>query len=247
MRCRTSAGAPLCPASRFGGSARPDWLQAMPPGDFLPAPPRLPSQLERADIGGLAHDAAYTDVSLSGVVWSDQHADRVQLETVRLVDVDLSDSRVEQLSVTDAELTRCNLANVQGLGTKATRVAIDTSRLTGVALPEASLRDLTVQGCRVDLATFGFADLVRVTFEDCLMAETSFLDARLQCVRFRSCDLTRADFRGASMHGCEFRRSDLTDLEGVAHLRGSAIDWSGIVANADVWAATLGIKVLDSD
>ncbi len=79
------------------------------------------------------------------------------------------------------------------------------------------------------------------------MTETSFLDARLEHVRFHDCDLSRADFRGATLRGCELRRSDLTDLEGVTHLRGAAIDWPGIVTKADVWAAALGINVLDSD
>jgi len=62
-------------------------------------------------------------------------------------------------------------------------VRVQESRLTGVAFAEGSLRDLLVRGCRVDLASFGFAELVRVTFEDCLMAETSFLGARLEGVK----------------------------------------------------------------
>ena len=142
---------------------------------------------------------------------------------------------------------KCNLANLRGLGAQATRVTIEGSRLTGISLMEASLRDITVRDCRVDLASFGVAELVRVTFEDCVMTETSFLDARLESIRFHGCDLTRADFRGATLRDCELRRTELTDLEGIANLRGAAIDWPGIVANADVWAAALGVRVLDTD
>ena len=80
------------------------------------------------------------------------------------------------------------------------------------------------------------------------MTQTDFLDARLDGVRFHRCDLTGADFRGARLNRCEFRRSNLTGLEGVESLRGAA-RWSGpdIVEMAGIWAAALGIKVLDAD
>ena len=79
------------------------------------------------------------------------------------------------------------------------------------------------------------------------MAEASFLGARLEAVRFQGCDLSRADFREASLQRSEFSGSELTELQGAAQLRGAAVDRAGIVANADLWAATLGITVLDAD
>ena len=212
-----------------------------------PRPPRLPSELEQAQGGALGHDATFSDVGLSDVAWADQLAGGVRLEAVRLVNGDLSGAQLEKLRLDDCELTRCELANLQGRGTQATRVMVQESRLTGIALPEGSLRDLLVRGCRVDLASFGFAELVRVTFEDCLITETSFLGARLEGVRFQRCDLTRADLREASLQRCEFSRCELTGLQGVAQLRGAAVDKAGIVANADLWAAALGITVLDPD
>lgn len=36
--------------------------------------------------------------------------------------------------------------------------------MTGEAFPEATLSDVTVAGSRIDLASFGFARLERVTF-----------------------------------------------------------------------------------
>ena len=199
------------------------------------------------EAAGLTHDDTFSEARPSAADWSDQHANGLQLETVRLVNVDLSASRVEKLKVTDGELTKCSLANLQGRAAEVTRVTIDGTRATGMAAPESSWRDVTFRGCRLDMASFGFAHLTRVTFEDCLMAEASFLDARLECVRFHRCELTRGDFRGASLERCEFRGGDLTDLEGVTHLRGAAIDWAGIIANANLWAAALGIEILDAE
>lgn len=207
----------------------------------------MSSKLERADITALAHDAAYVDIDLADAALPDQHARGVGFETVKLTKVDLSGSRLDHLRVADGELSACNLANVQGRGADLMRVIIETSRLTGIALPETVLRDVTMRECRIDLASFGFSRLARVTFENCLLAQTDFLEAHLESVRFHSCDLTRADFRGARLQHCEFRRSDLSGLQGVDSLRGAAMEWPDIVEMAAVWAAALGIEVLDGD
>ena len=84
-----------------------------------------------------------------------------------------------------------------------------------------------------------------MTFEDCLLAQTDFLEAQLESVRFHRCDLSRGDFRGARLHRCEFRRTTLTGLQGVENLRGAAMEWVDILDMAAVWAATLGIDILD--
>jgi len=76
------------------------------PGDArAPRPPRLPSELGVKEAAGLTHDDTFSEATLSAADWSDQHANGLQLETVRLVNVDLSASRVEKLKVTDGELT----------------------------------------------------------------------------------------------------------------------------------------------
>jgi uncharacterized protein YjbI with pentapeptide repeats len=210
-----------------------------------PAPPRVPGQLERAEIEALAHDDVFTEAELVELDLSEQRASGVELREVRLTNVTVTGAELDMLKVADGEFASCDLSNLHGQAVKVSRVSIERSRLTGVALQGAALHDLGVRGCRVDLASFGFSKLARVTFEDCLMAETSFLEAELESVRFHGCDLARADFRGARLRRCEFRRCDLTELEGVQRLRGAAIDWPGIVAMADVWAAALGITVLD--
>lgn len=137
------------------------------------------------------------------------------------------------------------LANVNSPQAEISSVRIVRSRLTGLRVAEGELRDVTIQDCRVDLASFGFSRLDRVTFQDCLLAQTDFLDARLESVSFCRCDLSHADFRGARLERCEFRRCDLAGLHGVQSLRGAAMEWPDIVNMAGLWAAALGIRVLD--
>jgi uncharacterized protein YjbI with pentapeptide repeats len=218
----------------------------MPPVAPSPSSPELPVQLEHSEIAALDHDAKVADVELARSSLADQHANGVAFQTVKLAHVDLSGSRLEHLRITDGQLDECNLANVHGRSASIKRVAIDGSRLTGIDLAEGALMDVTLRGCRIDLASFAFVRLERVTFEDCLLAQTDFLEARLKAVRFHSCDLTRADFRGARLQRCEFRRSDLTELQGVESLRGAAMEWPDILGIAGALAATLGIEVLDA-
>jgi hypothetical protein len=64
-------------------------------------------------------------------------------------------------------------------------------------------------------------------------------------VRFHDCDLTGADFRGARLQACELRRSNLSGIEHASGLRGASLEWPYVVELAGVWAAELGIGVLD--
>ena len=101
------------------------------------------------------------------------------------------------------------------------------------------------RGCKLDMASFGFARLARVVFDDCVLAGAEFLEAQLGSVVFDGCDLTGADLRGSTMRSCELRRCVLADLVGVERLRGAALEWPAIVEHAGVWAAALGIGVLE--
>lgn len=83
--------------------------------------------------------------------------------------------------------------------------------------------------------------------EGSLLAQSDFLETRLEHVRFHDCDLSGADFRGARLQACELRRCDLSGVEHVSGLRGASLEWPYIVELAGVWAAELGIGVLDQD
>ncbi len=212
-----------------------------------PLPPDLPRELEMAELAPLAHDARCLEFALADVELADQQARGLTLAAARLTRLDLSGCGLDELTATDVEIHGGNLANLHSRGARVTRMTVAGSRLTGLRLSEAELRDLTIRDCRADLASFGGSRLERVTFEGCLLSQADFLDAQLESVRFHRCDLTGADFRGARLRRCEFRRCELTDLQGVASLRGAAMEWPDIVELAGVWAAALGIGVLDPD
>ena len=110
---------------------------------------------------------------------------------------------------------------------------------------EGTLQGVVFRGCKLDLASFGFARLARVVFDDCVLTAAEFLEAELASVVFDGCDLSGADLRGATMRSCELRRCGLVGVVGVERLRAAALEWPAIVEHAGAWAAALGIAVLE--
>ena len=72
-------------------------------------------------------------------------------------------------------------------------------------------------------------------------------EALLRLVRFDRCDLTEADLTLVRVDRCELRGCTLDGLAGLERLRGAAMPWPDIVGHAGLFAAALGIRVLDAD
>lgn len=212
-----------------------------------PDPPELPNELAALESAAIEAEGSLLEVELSGESWPGLEAKDVSIKTSRLARVDLSGAVLERLWLSHCELSGCNLANLDAKGARVQTTRITDSRMTGIAFAEATLSDVTFSACRIDLAAFGFARLERVTFEDCLLAQSDFLETSLEHVRFHDCDLSGADFRGARLRTCELRRCNLSGVEHVSGLRGASLEWPQIVELAGVWAAELGIGVLDPE
>jgi uncharacterized protein YjbI with pentapeptide repeats len=169
------------------------------------------------------------------------------LEQARLVDADLSGARLKGLRLMDVAIERGNLANLVAPEPVLRRVAVTGARLTGVQWTRGSITDVHLRDCRIDLATFAGSTFERVTFEGCMLAQAEFREALLRSVRFEHCDLTEADLTGVRIDGCELRSCTLDGLAGAERLRGAAIPWADLVGHAGVFAAALGIRVLEED
>jgi uncharacterized protein YjbI with pentapeptide repeats len=157
--------------------------------------------------------------------------------------VDLSRGAI----VSDVEVDGDNLANVVAPELSLTRVRFLGVRLTGAQWTRGRLTDVTFRDCRIDLATFAGTTFDRVTFEGCLLAQTEFRDALWRSLRFEHCDLTEADLAGVRIDGCELRSCTLDGAAGLDRLRGAAMPWPDVVANAGALAQALGIRVLTDD
>jgi uncharacterized protein YjbI with pentapeptide repeats len=124
-------------------------------------------------------------------------------------------------------------------------VELRRCRLTGAELVEATLSDVTFVDCRLDLVGLRIAKLERVVFRECRMAECDFADASLTDVLFEQCELREATVGGVKLKRVELRGCDLTGLRGAEALRGARMPWNDVLENGPLFAAALGVEIID--
>ncbi len=128
---------------------------------------------------------------------------------------------------------------------RAHRAELRRCRLTGAELAQAHLSDVTFTECRLDLLGLRHATLERVVFRDCPMTECDLADASLKDVLFERCVLRRSTFTGVTVQRVELRGCDLAELRGTEGLRGARMPWNDLLDNAAVFAAALGIEIVE--
>jgi uncharacterized protein YjbI with pentapeptide repeats len=145
----------------------------------------------------------------------------------------------------DAVVIDADWANRQARGAVARRAELRRCRLTGTELAEAALTDVTFEECRLDLAGLRIAKLERVVFRDCRMAECDLFEATLTDVLFERCELREATFGGVKVQRVELRGCDLAGLHGAEALRGVRMPWNDVLENGPLFAAALGVEIVD--
>jgi uncharacterized protein YjbI with pentapeptide repeats len=166
-------------------------------------------------------------------------------EYERIVDPELGGRTIRGWRLRDVALERGNLANLVAPELTLSRVSVTGARMTGVQWTRGSVVDVVFRDCRIDLATFAGTTFERVAFEGCMLQQAELREALLRSVRFEHCDLTEADLTGLRIDGCELRSCTLDGVAAAERLRGSAMPWGDIVGHAGVFAAALGIRLLD--
>lgn len=219
------------------------------PADELPrppSPPRIPADLEDIDldVDVLVEEARLEDVRLRGAVPPHTVARSAAIAGARLMG-SLAGAQLPALHLQDAEGVASDLANVNAPKAELHRVALNDCRLTGAQLIGGVLRDVTLTGCRFDLAVLAGATLERVVFSDCVLIETSFEQALLRDVRFDGCDLTGATLDRVRLTRVTLAGCRLAAVRYLSDLKGARMPWPDVVENAAAFAGALGIEVLE--
>jgi uncharacterized protein YjbI with pentapeptide repeats len=156
-----------------------------------------------------------------------------------------TEDEVDFSELVDIVATDRDWANRRSLRFSALRAELRRCRLTGTELAEAVLSDVTFDECRVDLVGLRHAKLERVVFRDCRMGECDFYGASLKDVLFERCELREATFSTATLERVELRGCDLTAVRGGEALRGARMPWNDVLQNAPLFAAVVGIEIVD--
>jgi uncharacterized protein YjbI with pentapeptide repeats len=145
----------------------------------------------------------------------------------------------------DAVADGLDWANRQARRIFVRRAEVRRCRLTGAELAEGRLEDVTFDDCRLDFVGLRGAILERVVFRDCRMGECELNSAALTDVLFENCELRQATFSGVRLKRVELRGCDLTGLRGIEALRGARLPWNDVLENAPLFAAALGLEIID--
>lgn len=208
--------------------------------------PSIPEELTATTLGQdeLIEDASFSDLALTGGEPLRVEAENIQLVASRITKVSLAESEFSRFDAADVEFQECNLSNVRFADSSFRRVLLSQCKLTGVHAKASNFSDVEFRNCRLDFASYEQAKFTRVTFRGCRLRDAAFFDANFESVRFLDCDLAGAVFTRVRTKNSEMRRSLLAGVRGLSELRGIAMERSDILANAELFAAALGIRVL---
>lgn len=197
-------------------------------------------ELDRVPDGLSVEGSALRRVDLSGQIASD-----VRFDQCRLIDVDVSAAELTRLLLQDAVIVGGSWANVRPREMRIRRAVFEGVRMTGADLSSATLEDVLLHDCRIDLASFRFARLARVSFERCRLDEADFSAAELGSVSFSDCVLVKALWADATLTRCEMRGTDISGSGNPERLRGVRMPWVDVLASAGELAAAAGVIVID--
>jgi uncharacterized protein YjbI with pentapeptide repeats len=216
-------------------------MQTMPPQPQLP-----PGLTQLADL----RTALKRDESLSGFVVNDQDLSGIKVKAVNMSEAKLSKvnfagADLEKLGLIDVVLAQGDMTTAGCVEASWRRIRLSNMRCSGLKLQTSTLRDVTFEDCKLDLANFRFTKLKNVVFKDCVLDEADFYNAGLEKVQFLNCSMSQTEFSSATCQAVDLRTSDITAISGINGLAGTTIDSVQLVAISHALAASFKIRVSD--
>lgn len=211
----------------------------------LPAPPKLPpkTDLEAANAESLRTEARLEQCIFVQAEAVGLRASNMSLEETMFERVALAEAKLEKLHLLDAELRTCDLSAAHCSESSWIRVRISGGRMTGLDLSRSTLKDVTFEGCKLDMVNVRFAKLTRVQFIDCIMNEADFQAAELTDVAFQNSHLEKVEFGQCKLKSVDARSSQLFDIRGWQSLKGLTIDSAQLASIAPQLAVELGLVI----
>jgi uncharacterized protein YjbI with pentapeptide repeats len=209
-----------------------------------PAVPKLTTLYEPD--GEPGYDGEYLSLHYQDLDLSHRELESAQFERCRFTGSGFAGSPLRDVGFADVEMTSVDLSNSTARDVSVLRASITGSRLTGMRWVECGFRDVLVEDCRADLASFRFSVFKpTVVFRDCNLREANFQSADLRGVRFERCDLTGAQFSNAQLDGTRFADCVLAGLGGVTSLKGAIIKSTDAMALLYSLTSAMGITIED--
>ena len=158
--------------------------------------------------------------------------------------MEIRESVVEGLRLTDVEVRDCDLSGLVADGASLTRVRFVGCRLTGLVLSAARLNDVSFEDCHADLINFRMARLQRIRLAGTRCRQADLLDAQVADLSTEGADLHGATFEQARISVADLRGADLEDIRGASALRGAVISAEQVLGVGLALIGEAGIRVV---
>ncbi|HTE57268.1 MAG TPA: pentapeptide repeat-containing protein [Verrucomicrobiae bacterium] len=211
------------------------------------AAPQLPAELTPlTDLKRqIMKDETISAVSVDQEDVTGVAAKSVSLSEVKATSTGFVEAKLERAAFIDCIFSKCDFTASKLPDASWQRTVLLAARASGVQLQNSTLKEITFDGCKLDLANFRFAKLKNVHFKDCDLTEADFYAAELHNVEFENCNLDRVEFSSSKLKKVDLRSSDILAIRGVDSLGGAIIDSSQLMALAPALAAHHKIVVED--
>lgn len=188
---------------------------------------------------------SFSEVLFDSVSFAEFTPKNLAVAGSRFVKADFSNAQLEGLGFENVVANDCMMltANFGEASWHTTEVI--NSRCSGVQLHEATLKNVTFRGCKLDMANFRQAKLTNVVFDGCVVTDMDFGSAELKNVEFIDCDIDGIDFTHATLRSVDFRESRLVKVKRPSDLKGAIITSQQLIYLAPQLAHEAGIKVED--
>lgn len=191
-----------------------------------------------------------SDGTLSAAILRNQDVSNLRIKSfnaneLRLEKIDASEAKLEKTGFSDVELLNCTFIATSMPESSWRRVLAKDSRCSGFQLQTSTLRDVTFNNCKLNMANFRFSKLKNVRFKDCALDEADFYAAELENVDFDNCSLDKTEFSSSKLKNVDLRASEVADISGISSLAGATIDSIQLVLLAPLLAHELKIIVKD--
>jgi uncharacterized protein YjbI with pentapeptide repeats len=207
-------------------------------------PPRLPKPMPATEPEPLTDHAHIFQSTLTGMDYNNLNVSGLIFEQVRARKVQLLRSRLPGFRVVDSILETCETSGSEWEKAFFRRVTFQGCRLMGTQMLEGIFEDVEFINCLAESLSMVSAKFKNCRFSKCVLRKASFDGADAAKVIFDDCDLTEADFHLAKLKGTDFRTSQIGGLRvGVEEMQGAIIAPHQVLQVVGL----LGVKVQDID
>lgn len=211
------------------------------------AAPQLPSTLNTLNdfTNEIRKDETLTEIH---VEYADVHGVRLNslaCSEAKITQTIFSQATLERTIFTDIIFLKCTFTATKLPEASWQRVLMQQIRASGIQLQNSTIKNVSFEDSKMDLANFRFTKLQDVSFKNCDLTEADFYNATIENVSFENCRLDKVEFSSSTLKNVDLRTSDIAHILGVQDLSGAIIDSIQLMGLAPRLAAEYKIIVKD--